>query len=142
MALIWKEQLSTGVGWQEKQHREMLDRFGKLMAALEYGRERADVDAVYDFVESYLARHFNSEESAMERSGYSGRKSHMAEHRKLAQEISMLRSELDSGARLSLVLKVQRRIVDWFVNHIGNMDKSLGAYLRSEDLKHQLVVNC
>ena len=78
----------------------------------------------------------------MERSGYSGRRSHSAEHRKLSEEIAALRSELESGARLALVLKVQRRIIDWFVNHIGNMDKGLGAYLRAEELKQQQVVNC
>ncbi|MBE7415465.1 MAG: hypothetical protein HS130_09685 [Deltaproteobacteria bacterium] len=54
-----------------------------------------------------------------------------------------MRAEFETGARLSLVLKVQRRIIDWFMNHIGNMDKSLGSYLRAEDLKHQrIVVNC
>ena len=142
MMLRWKEQLSTGVWWQEKQHREIFNRLNKLMAALEHGREREEVDELYEYMESYLSRHFRAEEAAMERSGYSGRRSHSAEHRKLSEEIAALRSELESGARLALVLKVQRRIIDWFVNHIGNMDKGLGAYLRAEELKQQQVVNC
>ena len=133
--------MSTGVWWQEKQHRELFNRLNKLMAALEHGREREEVDELYEYMESYLSRHFRAEEAAMERSGYSGRRSHSSEHRKLSEEIAALRSELESGARLALVLKVQRRIIDWFINHIGNMDKGLGAYLRAEELKQQ-AVNC
>ncbi|MBW7957563.1 MAG: hemerythrin family protein [Deltaproteobacteria bacterium] len=143
MMVRWKEQLSTGVWWQEKQHRELFARFAKLVAAMEHGRGREEVDELYEFMENYLGRHFQAEEAAMERIGYSGKRAHAAEHRKLLEEITALRAEFETGARLSLVLKVQRRIIDWFMNHIGNMDKSLGSYLRAEELKHQqVVVNC
>lgn len=142
MALKWKEQYSTGVWWQDKQHKEIFARLGKLLEAMERGRTREDITALFDFLESYAVRHFTSEEASMERSGYSGKRAHSNEHKRFLHEVAALRAEFEDGATLALIIKVQRQIVDWFVSHIGNMDKSLGAFLRAQEAKHEAVVNC
>lgn len=142
MALKWKEQYSTGVWWQDKQHKELFDRLGMLLDALEHSRVREDISALFEFLESYAIRHFTSEEAAMERTGYSGRRAHSGEHRRFLQELSALKTEFEEAATLALIIKVQRQLAEWFVSHIGNMDKSLGAFLRAQEAKHEAVVNC
>lgn len=142
MALKWKEQYSTGVWWQDKQHRELFDRLGMLLDALEHSRIREDISSLFEYLESYAIRHFNSEEAAMERTGYSGRRAHSGEHRKFLQELAALKAEFEEAATLALIIKVQRQLAEWFVSHIGNMDKSLGAFLRAQEAKHEAVVNC
>ena len=143
MAPKWKEQYSTGVWWQDKQHKELFTRLGKLLDAMEINRVRGDIQALFEFLESYTIRHFTSEEASMEKASYSGKRAHMAEHRKFLQELAALKAEFEDDATLALVIKVQRHLVDWFVSHIGNMDKSLGAFLRAQETKHQaVVVNC
>lgn len=143
MALKWKEQYSTGVWWQDKQHKELFDRLGLLLDAMEHSRVREDISNLFGFLESYTIRHFASEEASMERTGYSGRRAHAAEHKRFVAELAALKAEFDEAATLALLIKVQRQLVDWFVSHIGNMDKSLGAYLRAEESKHEaVVVNC
>ena len=143
MAPKWKEQYSTGVWWQDKQHKELFTRLGKLLDAMEINRVRGDIQDLFEFLESYTIRHFTSEEAAMEKACYSGRRAHMAEHRRFLQELAALKAEFEDDATLALVIKVQRQLVDWFVSHIGNMDKSLGAFLRAQEAKHEaVVVNC
>lgn len=142
MALKWKEQYSTGVWWQDKQHKELFDRLGMLLDALEHSRVREDISSLFEFLESYAIRHFNSEEASMERTGYSGRRAHSGEHRRFLQELAALKSEFEEAATLALIIKVQRQLAEWFVSHIGNMDKSLGAFLRAQEAKHEAVVNC
>jgi hemerythrin len=142
MALKWKEQYSTGVWWQDKQHRELFDRLGMLLDGMEHSRVREDISELFEFLESYTIRHFSSEEASMEKTGYSGRRAHSGEHRKFLQEVAALRAEFEDAAPLALIIKVQRQLVDWFINHIGNMDKSLGAFLRALEAKHEAVVNC
>lgn len=142
MALKWKEQYSTGVWWQDKQHRELFGRLSILLDAMEHCRVREEISALFEFLESYTIRHFSSEEASMERTGYSGRRAHAAEHRKFLQELAALKAEFDEAATLALLIKVQRQLADWFVSHIGNMDKSLGAFLRAQEAQHEAVVNC
>jgi hemerythrin len=141
MALKWKEQYSTGVWWQDKQHRELFDRLGMLLAGWSIAI-REDISELFNFLESYAIRHFSSEEASMEKSGYSGRRAHSGEHRKFLQELAALKAEFEDAAPLALIIKVQRQLVDWFLNHIGNMDKSLGAFIRAQEAKHEAVVNC
>ncbi|OGP13368.1 MAG: hypothetical protein A2052_09040 [Deltaproteobacteria bacterium GWA2_54_12] len=142
MALKWKEQYSTGVWWQDKQHKELFDRLGMLLDALEHSRVREDISTLFEYLESYAIRHFSSEEASMERTGYSGRRAHSGEHRRFLQELAALKSEFEEAATLALIIKVQRQLAEWFVSHIGNMDKSLGAFLRAQEAKHEAVVNC
>lgn len=143
MAPKWKEQYSTGVWWQDKQHKELFVRLGKVLDAMERNRVKEEIHALFEFLESYTIRHFTSEEASMEKAGYSGRRAHTAEHRKFMQELAALKTEFEDDATLALVIKVQRQLVDWFVNHIGNMDKSLGAFLRAQETRHEaVVVNC
>jgi len=142
MAPKWKEQYSTGVWWQDKQHKELFTRLGKLLDAMERRSVRDEIQALFEYLESYALRHFTAEEAAMEAAGYSGRKAHNAEHRKFLQELAALRAEYEDDATLALVIKVQRQLINWFATHIGNMDKSLGAFLRAREARHQAVVNC
>lgn len=142
MALKWREQYSTGIWWQDKQHRELFTRLTRLIDAMEHSRTREDVAALFEQIESYAVRHFTSEEASMDKTGYSGRKSHCGEHRKFLQELAALRAEFDEGATMALMIKVQRQLAEWYVSHIGNMDKTLGAFLRAQEAKHEAVVNC
>jgi len=52
MALKWKEQYSTGVWWQDKQHKELFDRLGMLLDALEHSRVREDISTLFEYLES------------------------------------------------------------------------------------------
>lgn len=142
MALKWKEQFSTGVWWQDKQHREVFTRLNRLLTAMEDRSGRDEISALFEELEDYVARHFSSQEGAMERSSYSGKKVHAAEHRRFMGELAAIRAEFEDGAAIALVIRVQRQLVDWLVGHIGNVDKALGAYLRAEEMKQEAAVNC
>lgn len=129
MAIAWNRELSTGVEWQDIQHKELFNRINGLLDAMTLGLGKEEVGRLFKFLDDYFEVHFNAEESAMLKYDYPGTLTHLAEHAKFIDDITRLKEEAASGPTTSIVIKAQRRVVDWLLNHIGVMDKSLGAFL-------------
>ena len=131
----WTERWSVGVDTIDAQHRELFDAINSLLR--EEGepatREMAEV-LVY--LEEYVNNHFGLEELYMRRLSYPGFPSHKREHVAFINDFYDLRDEYDgNGATPELADKMGRHMGDWLVNHIGKVDKALGAFLSGKGMK-------
>lgn len=131
MSIEWSASLSTGVGWQDGHHKELFKRINRLLDAMALGHGRQEVGRLFEFLDEYIVYHFEAEESAMAAHGYPAASSHATEHRNFVDDIGALRDEFSRGVSSGLVIKVQRQVVDWLVNHIGGPDRRLGEFLLS-----------
>jgi hemerythrin len=131
MGIEWTANLSTGIGWQDKHHKELFKRINRLLDAMTLGHGKEEVGSLFKFLDDYIVYHFEAEEQAMARHGYEGALAHTAEHTHFIDDIAALRDEFGKGSSSSLVIKVQRQVVDWLLNHICGPDKKLGAFLRT-----------
>jgi hemerythrin len=137
MGIEWSAKLSTGLEWQDKQHRELFNRINSLLDAMNLGLGKNEVVRLFKFLDEYIVIHFDAEEQVMHKFGYPEMLSHLEEHTRFIEDVSNMKDEADEALTSGLVIKVQSRIVDWLINHIGSVDKKLGAFITKESAQRR-----
>ncbi len=130
MAIEWSENLSTGIEWQDSQHRELFLRINSLLEAMEMGLGKTEVVKLIEFLDEYVVVHFDAEEQAMHKYSYPDTLSHIEEHTHFVDEVANIRKDAAEGISTGLVIVAQSRIVDWFLNHVCSVDKLLGKFIK------------
>ncbi|HEY4708508.1 MAG TPA: bacteriohemerythrin [Thermodesulfobacteriota bacterium] len=133
MGIEWSSNLATGVDWQDRHHKELFKRINRLLDAMSAGYGKDEVRDLFNFLDEYFVVHFEAEERAMNKYGYPETIAHLAEHTAFIDRIATLRKDFEKGASTGLVIKVQRQVVDWLINHIGELDKKLGGFIKSAE---------
>ncbi|MBI5419611.1 MAG: hemerythrin family protein [Deltaproteobacteria bacterium] len=127
----WTPELAVGVEVIDAQHRELFSTVNTLLEAIKEGQEREEVVMLMDFLEEYVANHFGIEEIYMRRYTYFGYPAHKAEHIAFVNDFYDMREEMERvGVTADLTGNLKRRVCDWLVNHVCDVDKGLGAYLK------------
>lgn len=130
MAIEWSRKIATGIDWQDRQHKELFHRINSLMDAMTIGLGKAEVERLFSFLDEYIIIHFDAEEQAMHKCNFPGTLSHLEEHTHFIDDVAALKEDSRSdGITTGLVIKVQSRIVEWLMNHIGTVDKELGRFI-------------
>ncbi|MGE5620693.1 MAG: bacteriohemerythrin [Sphingomonadaceae bacterium] len=133
MPVQWTSDLSVGVALIDDQHKELFKRVNQLLEATSHGKGKEEIGRIVQFLGEYVVTHFGTEEKAMIQHGYGGIATHKAEHLAFLKDFEDLaKSYQTQGTSTSLVLALQRRVVDWLINHIGKSDKALGTFLKSK----------
>jgi len=131
MAIEWSNQLSTGLEWQDIQHREMLERMDGLLEAMNRNEARAVIEDLLAFLEDYTHSHFGSEERFMSETDYPALASHRGLHRRFTDRLHELqRLYKRQGASSLVIMHLQRWLRDWLLQHIVQEDQRLGAWAR------------
>ncbi|MCR4287523.1 MAG: bacteriohemerythrin, partial [Deltaproteobacteria bacterium] len=129
MAIEWSSRLETGVAWQDRQHKEIFRRINGLLDAMNDGFGKEEVSRLFTYLDEYIVVHFAEEEQAMNRYGYPGLISHLAEHMAFIETVCALKQECSAGITTGSVIKVKRAVVDWLANHIAGADHALGRFM-------------
>ena len=133
MGIEWSSNLATGVDWQDRHHKELFKRINRLLDAMSAGYGKDEVREIFKFLDEYFVVHFEAEERAMNKYNYPGTVGHLSAPPGFIDKIAALRQEFENGASTGLVIKVQREVVDWLINHIGDLDKKLGSFIKSAE---------
>jgi hemerythrin len=143
MQLEFTSELETGIGWQDREHKELFKRIKAVVDAAEHIEEAncscdtagskddaCELLKLLDFLDDYVVEHFHDEEQAMSKGAYPDMLKHLEEHTIFIDEIGKVRTELEStGVTHALVEELHTQVADWFKNHIAETDKLLGAFL-------------
>lgn len=133
MLVQWQASLETGAELVDSQHKEIFSRVNALLSAMQQGKGRAEVVAVIDFLGKYVVSHFAAEEGLMKQNGYPGYLAHQQLHKAFVADFDELRREFEAnGSSSLLVIQVQRRVIDWLMNHIVKEDKRIAEFLRGK----------
>lgn len=137
MALEWSRNLSTGIEWQDRHHKELFKRVNILLDAMSVGKGKDELDRLFRFLDNYFTVHFDAEEQAMSKYGFPDAVEHLQEHTGFIETVANLRRQFEHEASAVFVIKVERLVIDWLINHIGDSDKRLGAHiLMAETERH------
>jgi len=132
MGIQWRDSLSVGVEVIDKQHKELLMRFDRLLTACEEGKGTAELKKLLSFLEEYVVTHFKDEEALQLLRRYPGYEEHRAQHASFVSRIKELREETDrDGISTHHVLETNNMLLKWLLNHISKVDTKLGDYLNS-----------
>jgi hemerythrin len=133
MPVEWTDDLATGAGEIDEQHKELFRRINGLLEACTEGKGKDEVKRVMQFLDDYVATHFSAEEKYMATYGYSGYSGHKAQHLEFMEKFSNLKARLEKeGPGVHLVVNANIMLVEWLQNHIRKLDKALGAFLKTK----------
>lgn len=122
----WGPHLELGVPALDTQHAHLNDLLNDIGRALGEAGGEATVRRLLGELIDYVQHHFSAEEALMERYNLPGRAAHTAEHRRLIEEMRLVRDHFQEDQQ-SLVRLLLRT---WLVEHIQNADRRLAQALR------------
>ena len=133
MAFVWKQDYAIGVPKIDEQHKKLFEVINNLLVATGEGRAQEEVFCTVNFLEEYGAVHFSTEEELMVAMKYPGYSKHKSEHRYFFAQLSEIKDKLAAeGPSISTVVLIQKRLADWLVVHVMNMDKVFGRFLEDQ----------
>jgi hemerythrin len=133
MAMQWTPDLSVGIKEIDDQHKELINRLNALGEAMMKGMGKDEIGRLLDFLGSYVVTHFGTEERYMAAHNYPASASHKLQHAQLVSDFKKFRAEFDqAGAKLTLVLGLNAKLIAWLKEHICGTDKLLGGFLKTE----------
>lgn len=130
MYLNWDWTLDIGIESIDNQHKELFNRLDQLLTSVENGKGHNEVIETLDFLEEYVVEHFDDEEELQKKINYPLFSIQHAQHEEFKNELKKFRKIFEAeGITDALALNIQEKLLDWFKNHIINLDKDLGDYL-------------
>jgi hemerythrin len=81
---------------------------------------------------NYTQVHFSHEETLMRHHQYPGMDAHVAEHRKLAEQVVDLQRQYASG-KLTITMDAMHFLRDWLDRHIRRSDQLVAQHIRAHE---------
>lgn len=132
MAILWTDDLATGVVMIDSQHQELFIRIGNLLDACSQGKGKFEVQRTIKFLEEYVVTHFKAEETHMVNTAYPAYGDHRKEHIEFMENFERLKKQFETeGPGLATVVTTNHLVVEWLKNHIRKVDKALGEHLKT-----------
>ena len=133
MSLTWNNNLLTGVSKIDDQHMELFHAMNRLFDACNQGKGAEEIKHVFEFLDDYIRSHFNTEEEYMTKYDYPHFVDHRELHKKFKKDFTKLKRKLDKSINiLSTLPETNWLLGEWWINHINNIDKKLGEFLKSK----------
>lgn len=133
MSLTWNESLLTGVNKIDDQHMELFHTMNRLFDASSQGKGLEEITKVFEFLDDYIRSHFKTEEEYMEKYGYPQSADHKELHKTFKKDLAKLKRKMKkSFNELSLLPEANWLLGEWWINHINNVDRRLGAFLKTK----------
>ncbi|ERM92576.1 hemerythrin [Caldanaerobacter subterraneus subsp. yonseiensis KB-1] len=128
----WTESLSIGNETIDSQHKELIRKINDVLEACNRQQGKEKVVEVMQFLKDYTVKHFKDEENLMKKYQYPMYEEHKKIHEDLVKKVEDLDERIKrEGVSLSVVMTVNKTLVDWFVNHINKEDKKVGEYIKN-----------
>jgi len=133
MAKLWRDSLLIGVKEVDNQHKELFSRVDKLFEACQLGKGKDEIGNILNFLEEYVVEHFRSEEDLQLKYNYVDYVSHKAMHDAFIKEVKELKRQYEQNGETGyLVVSVNRKVIDWLIEHVGKVDRTLGVFLKDK----------
>ena len=131
MEFVWTDKLAVGVKEIDIQHRVLFAKINDLLKAIDSQDGCELIEGFFDFLEEYAGSHFAMEQKAMGVYRYPDMAAHLEQHKIFNRAISELRRSFkETGVTDKLTAELKKRLCDWLVDHVSEVDKVLGAFLK------------
>ena len=132
MGIEWRDSLTIGVADIDAQHKQLLSHFDQLLKACETGKGVEELKKLLGFLDGYVIKHFNEEESLQRLRNYPGYEAHKKEHAAFIARLKVLKQEINTeGVALHHVIETNHLLLKWLLHHISTVDVQLGTFLKT-----------
>ncbi len=129
----WTSNLSVGVAAIDEQHKTWFDKAEKLFEAGKNRQAASYIGELLEFLDEYTKKHFADEEAYMQSIGYPGLLEQKTAHASFVKELAKLKDEYrQSGSNFLVIVNANSMVLGWLTNHIANMDKKIGEFVRTK----------
>jgi len=120
--VIWKDSYSVGNKVIDEQHKRMIDLINAFYSMVKSSYDYQSALGKIDELIVYGKRHFNFEESFLEKHDYEDLENHLKYHRFYQNKVDLLRAEfkLTEGENLDEIFAFLK---DWWLSHVAKVDK-------------------
>ena len=132
MGIEWRDSLSIGVEAIDKQHKELLNRFDRLLTACQAGSGLEELTKLLAFLDEYVRTHFKDEEAIQVQHRFPGLDAHRKEHLYFIDQLNKLKADVQKyGSGTHHVVETNNMLLQWLMNHIAKSDTAIGAHIKS-----------
>lgn len=117
--LHWSNDLDTGIGVIDKQHRRIVDYINELSAAHDKGN-LTTVNHVLTQLVDYTLSHFSFEEELQEKANYPFLKAHKRVHEIFTRRVAEFQKRAANGEDVTNEILTMLKV--WLINHIKGDD--------------------
>lgn len=129
----WTPNLSVGVDIIDNQHKMWFEKAEKLFEAGRNNSAKEYIGELLDFLDNYTRKHFADEEKYMLSINYPGYAEQKKAHTFFINELAKLRADYKaSGGSLLVIINANKMVLEWLTQHISNMDKKIGAFVKTQ----------
>jgi hemerythrin len=133
MAIEWTPQLSTGLDWQDAEHKELFARIDQLLEAMHHNEAGSNLEGLFSFLDCYVVQHFGHEEIEMRKSGYPGLTAHLNQHIVFMARLVEYKTAFErQGGSSYVIMHLQRWLADFLLKHVPFVDKAMAAYILNQ----------
>jgi len=132
----WDQRVSVGVPEIDRQHQILFSVINQLMDLHEEGA--TDTFDILEQLTHYLNYHFHTEHTIMLGSDYPDFGDHSSEHQKFIDQVLGFLDAYENG-KSPLPRELLTFLHEWFVHHILQTDRRLGAFLERERKNKRLT---
>jgi len=124
----------------DRQHKQLVDITNELFAAISGGLGLSIVEETLGKLIDYTEEHFATEEKYFEAFGYAEGEEHKAEHQKLRDEVSTLKSRLCQACevpierRAEITIDLLNLLRDWLLDHFRETDEKYVSLFKEKGL--------
>jgi len=134
MMTLWNQNLETGIPEIDDQHRELFKHVDILFNNADADAASERVSKTLEFLEEYVEKHFYDEQLLHIDAQYPKREKHKKMHAAFVRVFKDLKQHYDTdGAKVTVLLKINRTVSEWLRIHIMVHDKDFTAYCKSLD---------
>ncbi len=134
MKLTWKQSLSTGLEWQDAEHKELFRRINTLFEAMSSRDDTAGLSRAVHSLNELVIEHFGNEEKEMAGSNYAEMNFHISQHNKFKDMVAELQANFEKGIGVKELIKTQSFLIRWFYEHVAKIDKELASHLTNSGI--------
>ncbi|MHB8062304.1 MAG: bacteriohemerythrin [Ruminiclostridium sp.] len=133
MAIQWRNSYAIGIKEIDDQHKKLFEAIDKLFTACAQGKGKEEVGNTLTFLEDYTKVHFSDEQKLHIKYDYPEKASHRDIHEKFLKNFSELKKQFEKeGAGVLFISTVNKTVLEWLIQHIGNSDKAFAAYVKQQ----------
>lgn len=133
MTLHWSEEFAVNVEYFDDQHRKLFRMVALLSSAVTQHDNEEIIRGLLLDLALFAKKHFEDEESLMERMGYPLLAEHRVEHRDYRERLGALLMEAVNGVQVGMaVLKLTQ---EWLHEHLLTTDRKYSEFFRTNGVQ-------
>ena len=131
--IAWNKDLTVGVDVIDEQHRQWIQRFNDVAAAIAAHQGPVQIGKTLEFLVDYTKLHFATEEKLMTEHAYPDLPVQRAQHMELTDTLEgLVRDFEEEGATQKLAEAFNVFLGNWLIKHIRELDLKFGAFLKTK----------